>query len=246
MNLLICNDDGIESEGILVLAKLLNKRHRVVVIAPDVNRTASSHAMTVGKRMALKKREIGDGIEAYSFSGTPADCVKFALNTRKGQFDAVISGINKGPNLGTDVMYSGTVSAALESLLFHIPSVAVSSAAESGNDFASAAEVAGRLVPDLLSRASDRFTWNINVPNLPLDRLRGMKITPLGVQIYSDYYEREEGDWYTLGGAPIEHDENPEDCDVSWCAKGFVTVTPILLDKTDYFTLEKAKKELGL
>lgn len=245
MNLLVCNDDGIQSEGILVLAKLLNKRHNVTVIAPDVNRTASSHAMTVGKKLALVRRDIGDGIEAYSFSGTPADCVKFALNTRKGQFDAVISGINKGPNLGTDVMYSGTVSAALEALLFHVPAVAVSSAAEEGNLFEPAAEILEEMLEDLLSSATDRFAWNVNVPNLRRTDVRGVRYTPLGVQLYSDHYAREEGELYTLGGCPIEHGENPEDCDVEWCKKGYVTVTPVLLDKTDYATLDRMKRRAG-
>ncbi len=243
MRLLVCNDDGIQSEGMIVLAKMLCRDHNVTVIAPNVNRTANAHAMTVGKPLKLEKCEICSQIESFSFEGTPADCVKFGLYRARGQIDAVISGINRGANIGTDTLYSGTLSAAIESLIFDVPSIALSCEGLTSEDYSVAAEICRTLIPNLLSKWKKGFTWNVNFPDIRRGKPIGIKFTPLGVNIYSDHYVMKGENSYALFGEPLCHDGNPEDCDVEWIKKQYVTVTPILLDKTAHCVLEQINEK---
>lgn len=241
MRLLVCNDDGIQSEGIIVLAKMLCGDNDVTVIAPDVNRTATAHAMTVGIPLRLEQCQICEQLKAYSFGGTPADCVKFGLFQNKGKIDAVISGINRGANIGTDTLYSGTLSAAIEALIFDVPSIALSCEGLSTEDYETAAEICKWLIPMLLDKWKKGYTWNVNFPDVKRGKPIGVRFTPLGVNIYSDHYVLKGENSYALFGEPLCHDGNPEDCDVEWIKKQYVTVTPILLDRTSYDVLNELK-----
>ena len=241
MRLLVCNDDGIQSEGMIVLAKMLCRDHNVTVIAPNVNRTANAHAMTVGKPLKLEKCEMCPQIEAFSFEGTPADCVKFGLYRARGTIDAVISGINRGANIGTDTLYSGTLSAAIEAIIFDVPSIALSCEGVTSEDYAVAVEICRTLIPDLLSRWQKGITWNVNFPDIKRGKPVGIRFTPLGVNVYSDHYEHQGDERYALFGEPVVHDGNPKDCDVELIKKQYVTVTPILLNRTSYDVLNELK-----
>ncbi len=127
MNILLTNDDGIDAEGINTLAELLSKHHNVVMVAPENQRSASSHSITIYEPIIVKQVKKSYNVEAYSISGTPADCVKVALDKLvPDNIDIVISGINKGLNIGNDILYSGTVSAAIEGSMYKVPSIAVS------------------------------------------------------------------------------------------------------------------------
>ena len=247
MNILICNDDGINSEGLLVLAKCLSKEHNVLVVAPDGNRSAFAHSLTINADLKFREVEAGGLFKAYSISGTPADCVKFALHTFPSfGIELVCSGINAGSNIGTDVLYSGTVSAGLEANCLGLPAIAFSSVVHRGNKFDTCGVIAKKIVDKLKDNLSSEFTYNVNIPNLDADEIKGVKITKLGIQLYTDRYVRTSDDTYRLEGEPKEHDLNDSDCDVEWIKKGYVTVTPVLLDKTDYKTLNKLGRELKL
>jgi 5'-nucleotidase len=241
MKILICNDDGIESEGILSLAKMLNTENNVMVIAPSENRSACGHSITIGQKLYLKEHKLIEDIKTYSISGTPADCVKFAINTLDFKPDAVVSGINKGSNLGTDILYSGTVSAALESVAFGLPAIAVSSTAYSDNNFEYCAQFIAKNISGLIKNNDGTFVWNINIPNIDKNKIIDIKYTKMGYQIYSDYYKEIEKGIFILSGEPISHDRNDFDCDVEWNKKGYITITPILLNKTDYNILKSVK-----
>jgi len=238
MKILICNDDGIESEGILSLAKILNKENNVLVVAPSQNKSACGHSITIGQKVYFKEHDLIEGIKTCSISGTPADCVKFAINALNFLPDAVVSGINKGSNLGTDILYSGTVSAALEAASFGIPSIAVSSTAYNDNNFEYCAKFIENNLKTLIKNNNGSFIWNINIPNITKDNIIDVKFTKMGYQVYSDYYKEVEKGVFILSGEPITHDKNDSDCDVEWNLKGYITITPISLNKTDYNILK--------
>ena len=142
MRILVANDDGIESEGIKTLAKVLSKRHKVTIVAPDGNRSAFSHSLTISKNLIFKEVKVSDDFDAYTVSGTPADCVKFALHYFTDEkFDMVCSGINMGNNLGSDIMYSGTVAAAVEANFLGLKSIAFSNTGRKDFDFSANAAV---------------------------------------------------------------------------------------------------------
>ena len=245
MNILICNDDGIYSEGIFALAKSLSREHNVLVVAPDGNRSAAAHSLSISSGFSVRKEFLDNAFNAYSISGTPVDCVKFAhLHFTDFHIDIVCSGINIGSNIGTDVLYSGTVSAGLEANSLGYPAFAFSSVAYRDNNFVTCGIIALKIVDKLKENLSSDFTYNVNVPNLAEEDIKGVKITKLGKNIYSDRYISIGENAFKLIGEPLDHDRNDEDCDVEWCKKGYVTVTPVLFDKTDHSTIKKLGKEL--
>lgn len=236
MKLLVTNDDGIFSEGLIALANVLAAKHEVTVVAPDGNRSAFSHSLTVSRSLTFAEEFISDQFKSYSISGTPADCVKFALHYfGENSFDMVCSGINKGNNLGSDVQYSGTVAAAIEANFFNLRSIAFSNVAQKDFDFNVNAEVIDRIFDTLVSVTSPKYALNVNLPNR---EPKGVRRARMGIQKYSDRYEKGVDGTYRLVGEPVEVDQDA-DCDVSLSRRGFVTVTPVLYDRTDYAALNK-------
>ncbi|MBP5308825.1 MAG: 5'/3'-nucleotidase SurE [Clostridia bacterium] len=247
MNVLVCNDDGIDSEGLIVLATCLSKEHNVLVVAPESNRSAFAHSLTIYEDIKFREVNASGDFTAYAISGTPVDCVKFATHVFPDfRIDLVCSGINKGPNVGTDVLYSGTVSAGLEANCLGLPAIAFSSVAHVGNKFDTCGIIAVKIIDKLKKNLSNKFTYNVNVPNLDLSDIKGVKATKLGIQVYTDRYVKTGDGTYRLEGEPTDHDLNDSDCDVEWIKKGYVTVTPVLLDKTDYTTLYSIGKDIDL
>ncbi|MGI6706850.1 MAG: 5'/3'-nucleotidase SurE [Clostridia bacterium] len=247
MRILVCNDDGIYSEGILTLARSLSKIGEVTVVAPDAERSATGHAITMHDPLRVQEIHL-EGLKApcYSVDGTPADCVKLAADHLMPEKpDIVFSGINRGGNLGTDVLYSGTVSAAMEGAILGFPAAAISLASFENNDYTYAAEFAVKIAKKLVDESFSYGTLiNINVPNLPDKDIKGVKIAPLGVRKYNDSYVKRKDPrgqtYYWLTGGVIES-ENEADTDVVWINKGFITVTPLHFDLTKYSLIEELK-----
>ena len=246
LRLLLTNDDGILSPGLLALRSRLSEVADVEVVAPDAQRSGSSHAVTLGsalhaEEVTLKGERIG-----VSVDGTPVDCVKYALTEHlRERPDLVVSGINLGANLGVAVFYSGTVAAAVEASFFGIPAVAFSTDMNDAEvDCLPLAEIASGILTRLRRMAEDgqRMVLNVNFPALPPKAFRGLKITRQGLAAFRDRFERREGKtglW--MAGEPGKEGDDSLDIDVNAVRAGYISVTPLKLDLTDDRLLEKFK-----
>lgn len=242
MRILLTNDDSIYAEGIAILWSTLNKIADVTAIAPDRERSATGHGITVDRPLRAERISLFNG-SAWAVNGTPADCVKLGVNCLlKDKPDIVVAGINRGPNLGVDVLYSGTVSGALEGIILGIPAIAVSVANYECPDYRYAAYFTKMLVPKVLKTEICTDTLlNINVPSLPVHDIRGIKITKLGARKYLNSFEVRTDPrgrvYYWLGGDVVDSDEDP-DTDVAAIKQKMVSITPIHVDLTNYRALE--------
>lgn len=243
MKILLTNDDGILSEGIRLLAIELQKFHDVYIVAPDGERSATSHSITLTRALDLKKVKL-EGVEntCYSVSGTPADCVRVGLEMLYDDIDVVFSGINRGYNAGADVIYSGTVGACAEANVYNKPGVAVSTEFIDGS---SNFEVAAKIAPRVFEKfkdiiMDDIMVVNINVPKLEEHELKGSRICPLG-GIVQDIFEKEElgnGEYkiHLLGRKPRKKESGT---DRHLLDEGYVTITPIKYGFGDESLLEE-------
>ncbi len=251
MRILVSNDDGINARGIKVLAQRLaaEPENEVYVCAPDRERSAMGHALTLHKPLRVEDFDNDWGVKAAWYTtGTPSDCVKFAIGSLltdpvKIPIDCVVSGINSGANLGCDIFYSGTVSAAREGAFFDIPSIAVSCAGSGQKHYEPAADFVARLLKGLpKSDLQGKTLLNINVPNVPAQEIKGTLVTRLGVRAYNDYYEKRIDPrgrtYYWLAGEAIEEGEE-EHTDVWCCSHNMISVTPINFNMTDFGLKEK-------
>lgn len=240
MRILVTNDDGIGATGIQTLWHELSKIAEVIVVAPDVERSATSQAITVHSPIRVDQHHFDNPkISGWRIGGTPADCVKIALGALMAQPpDVVVSGINHGPNLGTDVLYSGTVSAAIEGALHGIPAIAVSLDTGEHSDFQPAAEFTRTLVENLSNRSLPPNTLlNVNVPSLSREDLNGVAITKLGTREYENIFERRHDPrgrlYYWMGGNILDND-NDDDSDIVAVKNAKISITPIHFDLTNY------------
>ncbi len=247
MRLLLVNDDGIHAEGIQRLAKELEKDHEITIVAPDDERSAQSHALTLRKPLVVKEVKLG-GIEskAYSVSGTPVDCVRVAIDKLLSEpVDMVLSGINKGLNVGMDVLYSGTVSAAIEANMYNIPSVALSAQWEDGNINYDLAVEYGKFI---LEKLKDHLVKNnmiisINTPLLKNEEIKGIKVCKIGGIVY-DYYLMEDG--YVKGESILKaegrmRNVEEEGTDRYYVSQGYVTITPLHYNLTNFELIDKVQ-----
>jgi 5'-nucleotidase len=245
MKILVSNDDGIHSPGIHILAEALKELGEVSVVAPDRERNAVGHALTLHK--PLRADEIKKNY--FSLNGTPTDCINWGVLhlMMKSPPDLIVSGINKGANLGDDVTYSGTVSAAIEGTLLGIPSIAVSQLGPPPYEFKAASVFAVKIAKQVLSEGLPKdILLNVNVPNLPIEKIKKIKLVSLGRRVYEDNAIIEKVDprgrkYYWIGGTSIVwEDKSGTDNDA---VKGHhVSVTPLHLDLTHYGILKKIKK----
>ncbi len=242
MKFLVCNDDGINSAGLKAIAHRLCEKNEVTVIAPSVNKSACAHSLSLANNIVVKKI-LDKPYKAFAVEGTPVDCIKFAKIKFCGhKDDIVIAGINLAHNLGTDILYSGTVAIAYEASFFGSTCFAFSAPKETDRHMDKYAEYAEQIINNLLPVSDYGDIWNINFPDLNCCKIVGVKITKLGKQIYSDDYVLVGENTYKLTGLPLDHAENDVDCDVEWIKKGYITITPLLFDKTNYKNLKKVKK----
>ena len=240
MNILITNDDGIRADGIIELAKELAKTHNIYVVAPDTQRSATGHAITIHNPIMVNKEYIDDNISAYSISGTPADCVKIGVEAlfKEVNIDMVLSGINNGPNLGTDVIYSGTVSAAIEGFVQNKPSIAFSL-----NEFNVSKEVYSQ-VSKHASKIVNDIKDKLNILN---GEVKGTKITRLGERKYENVLEERvspHGKRYFWIGGKVKELEQENDSDIIAIEEGYITITPVNIDMTNNKKIEILKNEL--
>jgi 5'-nucleotidase len=248
MRILVSNDDGINAKGIRMLAAELRKLGEVTVIAPDTERSAVGHAITLSDPLRVKEvREEGGELFGYAVNGTPADCVKIAINALLPEPpDLVVSGVNLGANVATDIIYSGTVSAATEGTIMGVPSIAVSLNTFVNPDFQPAARFARLLAQEVRDRGLPQGTLlNVNVPNLPWDRVAGVVVVRQGksrfVETFHKRIDPRNNTYYWQAGEMVVIEEG-EDVDVAALRAGNITVTPIHYDLTNYSQLEPLKR----
>lgn len=241
MHVLISNDDGVDAPGIAVLSRHLATLGRVSVVAPDRDRSGASNSLTLDQ--PIRVHDLGEG--RYRVAGTPTDCVHLALaGLLADEPDLVVSGINNSANLGDDVLYSGTVAAAMEGRFLGLPAVAVSlvSSDHRGAHFDSAGLAALKIVQRLIEDPLPADTiLNVNVPDLPFEQIRGFEVTRLGHRHRSEacieqFDPRGRPIWW-IGPAGPEQDAGPG-TDFDAVRRGFVSVTPITVDLTRYRALE--------
>lgn len=243
MIILVSNDDGIEAEGIRALAGELGRAHTVFVVAPAREQSASSHSLTLRRPLSVQKT----GDRSYAVDGTPADCVNLAVNgILTVRPDLVVSGINHGANLGDDIFYSGTVSAAVEGFLLAIPSIAVSYEMKNGRDFGPAARFAAALVDYLAGHPIPRDTvLNVNIPDAIVADRPFYKITRQGKRVYSDAVvgrvEPPGSGSFTIGSGEIAFEEDIES-DFFAVTHGYVSITPLHLDLTNYVSIGEIRQ----
>lgn len=241
MIVLLSNDDGIQSEGLRALEESISRVGETYTVAPDRAQSSMSHALTLHR--PLRVQELGP--RRLSVDGTPVDCVKLALTgLLPVRPDLVISGINKGPNLGDDIIYSGTVSAAIEGALLGLPAIAVSLVTFKDFDFRAAAEFAANLVERIAEKSIPTKTLlNVNVPPLAKSELKGWRLTRMGKRHYSEnIVERIDprgAKYYWIGGDDLGF-ANEEGTDCHAVHEGYISVTPLQVDLTDYKLLQNS------
>lgn len=235
MNILITNDDGFDASGIKALYRVLSRKHSVYIVAPDGERSACSSAITIRRNIQVQKK--GDGV--YAIDGYTADCVNIGLNGELiPEIDLVISGINHGPNLGEDVYFSGTVAGARSAHIFGVSGIAVSVDSLGESDyFEDAAEFLIDFIGGFPLFAHERpVLLNINYPDIPVDEIAGIRYTTLGKREYRDSYNRtgDSKDGFSMMMDGIIDSHEIDGSDVTELRKGFISITPLTLDCTDY------------
>ncbi len=247
MRILLTNDDGIFAKGIETLYLALHKEHSVTVVAPETEQSAVGHAITWLDPVRLNPVNRNGDFFGYALKGTPADCVKIAVNELMNPApEIVVSGINLGANVGVNVIYSGTVSAATEAAVLRVPGIAVSMDSFRPTDFSAATEFIPKLVA-LVGKEGlpPGVCLNVNVPNLPADKIRGVRITHQGTMKSLEKYDRRVDPrnhvYYWLCNSALEPDTNP-DADSTALAAGYISITPIHHDLTNYPMLDRLRK----
>lgn len=243
MYILVTNDDGVDSEGLLLLKQALAEVGEVVVIAPDQNWSTAGHNKTIQRPLRVTQVQLRDGSLAYATDGTPSDCVSLGiLGILERKPDLVVSGINKGPNLGDDVTYSGTVAAAMEAIISGIPSIAVSLADYYEWDFTFAARFTAQLAHHAArNELSGDVLLNVNVPNLPSEKIAGIEITRLGKRVYRDVLIKRRDTtgrlYYSIGG-DVPSGLPLDGTDFKAITENKISITPIHLDLTNHRLIE--------
>ena len=242
MKILISNDDGYQAVGIQTLIKELNKIADLIVVAPDRNRSGSSSSLTLDK--AVKVTKVDNSF--YYIDGTPTDCVHIALSGLMNFTpDLVVSGINHGPNMGDDTIYSGTVAAAMEGYLLNIPSLAISMGSDNPKNFTTGAKVTVDLIKLYNKKKIGPTLLNVNVPDIPYDNLEGIEITRLGKRHAAEPAVRgEESNTETLYwiGAAGEPNDGGPGTDFNAIQNKMVSITPIHGDLTDHQNMQTMKE----
>lgn len=261
MHILISNDDGIFALGIRTLANTMaHHGHIVTVVAPDRERSATGHGLTLHHpiRADIIEGIFAPEVTAWSCSGTPSDCVKLGLSAvLQTKPDFVLSGINQGSNLGTDILYSGTVSAAMEGTIDGITSIAFSLASFTKKDFQPAANYAVKLIQQLTKNPLPEATLlNVNIPPVPENDIAGVKITRQGIRRYIENFQKRLDprgrSYYWLAGELIEEIEQPEHIylppdlptDVQANKENYITITPLQYNLTDVVTVKRLQQDI--
>ncbi len=251
MHILVTNDDGVQAPGLLALAQELRKLGRVTVVAPDHNWSASGHVKTMDRPLRVRETSLADGSAAFMSDGAPSDCVAVSLlGLVKEDIDLVVSGINPNANIGHDVTYSGTVTAAMEAVIGGVKGIAISLNAperfKGQLDYATAASAARRVAEKVMADGlPEGVILNINVPYLKENELKGTMITRQGLRVYRDALDQRIDPrghpYYWIGGeAPTAVDE--PGTDFGALSAGYISITPLQLDMTSYKAMDVLKR----
>jgi 5'-nucleotidase len=251
MHILVTNDDGVQAPGLLALAQAMRQVGDVTVVAPDRNWSASGHVKTLERPIRVTATLLADGTTAYMSDGAPSDCVALPLlGFLENKIDLVVSGINPYSNIGHDVTYSGTVTAAMEAVIAGVPGIAFSLASEEKpanvpTDYGPAAEIAKRVVLNYQEAGLlEGVVMNVNIPYLAVEEIKGFIITRQGLRVYRDALDRRvdpRGRPYYWIGGELPTGVNEEGTDVGALASGYVSITPLQLDLTNYKAMEILK-----
>jgi 5'-nucleotidase len=246
VNILVSNDDGILAPGLGVLAEACQTVGTVTVVAPDREQSGTSHSLTMHRPVRPARRPDG----AFQVDGTPTDCVLLALGALLAEHpDFVFSGVNHGPNMGEDVLYSGTVAAAMEAVTLGVPGIAISYAGPTSDltTLQSYRDLLARLIGRIV-RVKDfpkETLLNINLPPIAADQVRGIKVTQLGSRFFQESLTRMSDPWgheiFWIGGGTI-HWTGGENSDHRAVADGFISITPLHMDLTNYRLLETVRE----
>ena len=253
LNILIANDDGYFARGIRVLAARLALEHNVVVVAPKNERSGYAHMVNFFGGITYEKIEMPDGIETYAVDGSPADCVIFGVKHlfKDRKFDVVLSGINSVRNIGSDIMYSGTVGAAQEGTFHRIPSIAVSLRAHGADEYEYSADFIARNLPELIKYATENITLNVNIPCTKKENVLGVRVAPVTYRPYNENYickiDENGKEVFFVDGRPDRTRGYDENGDVALSDNGYITITPIQMISNDSEALKAMRSaEFGL
>lgn len=242
--ILITNDDGIHALGLCALYEALVDEYELFVVAPDSERSAVGHAITLADPLRARKVNRQGAFFGWAVSGTPADCVKLGINELIGpSVDLVLSGINQGANVGINVLYSGTVSAATEASILGIRSAAVSVDEYIDPDFCFAAQFTRQIIPWMMGiDANPPLTLNINIPSVPPGKIAGIKIARQGTARFVERFDKRvdpRGNTYYWQAGETMDPNDEKDVDYLFLKKGFITITPIQHDLTNHGWIDK-------
>lgn len=242
MNILLTNDDGIHAKGLWTMERVLSRYHKVSVVAPDKERSAIGHSITLITPLRIDKVETNGGW-GFAVNGTPADCVKLAiLEILEERPDLVVSGINPGSNLGINLNYSGTVSAAKEAALMGIPAIAVSQGSPRNDEYEPAANFVGALITKVMEKGLPSATFlNVNIPSCRPEEIAGVRITRQGISpLRETFLKRTDprNQTYYWQGVETQVFDQEADTDGAAIGQNFISVTPIRCDMTDYRAME--------
>ena len=239
MRILLTNDDGIYSEGIDELYKILLEFGETVIVAPSHNQSTTSHSMSLSAPLRVKKIDNNK----YSVLGLPADCVNYAINSKIGKkkFDLVVSGINNGANMGDDINYSGTVGAAREGFLHGVNSIALSIVNKKNPKYSECTLTFKSILSRILKKKIKSFFFNINYPNLPTNDIKGIRFTKQGSRAYGQKIiskrDPRGNEYFWIGGKDLSY-KAKKGTDVDAVRHGYISITPLIVDYTKYSDLK--------
>jgi len=249
MRILLTNDDGIYARGLAALSRELARDAECLIVAPEIEQSAVGHAITIARPLMVRKARKNGNFLGYAVSGTPADCVKIGIcELAGGRVDLVVSGINRGANVGINVLYSGTVSAATEAAIQGVPSMAISLDSHQEVDFTPAARFARKLAAFILENPLPHVALNVNVPAVPEGEIRGVVVAKQGrarlMESFDKRVDPRENAYYWLTGETALPADEEEDSDGSVLRRGMIAITPIYYDLTRHDLLEGLKIRL--
>ncbi|MFI3259003.1 MAG: 5'/3'-nucleotidase SurE [Rikenellaceae bacterium] len=244
--ILVTNDDGYDAPGIKALIEIARGFGRVVAIAPKDAQSGKSHSITTYSPLYPELIEKEEGYELYSLNGTPVDCVKYATDYHlKGEkVDLVLSGINHGSNAATNILYSGTMGAAIEGSFYDAPAIGFSHLShDESSDLAASRVYVERIIRDIVDAAPETpFCLNVNIPDLPLEQIRGMKVVRQNrghwVEDFEPRRDPRNKEYFWLSGRFINHESEATDTDLAALKQGYVSIVPIQVDMTSYAQME--------
>lgn len=246
MEILLTNDDGIHAEGLWALYERLVRRHSVTVVAPDRERSAVGHGITLDRPLRVSKLSVNGGLPGFAVTGTPADCIKLGVvEILEKRPDLVISGINPGTNVGINIHYSGTVAAAREAALNGLPALAISVQGSTADRFQEAAVFAERLAAEVSQNGLPAGTFlNVNLPDLPMERIAGVQISRMNLKLFSERFEKRTDPrnrlYFWQGSDSLPFSDSP-DIDGDALSRNYISITPVKCDMTDYEALDRLK-----